>query len=396
MSGDTDSAKDVYERTGSTTTHISIGPNGGNGSPNAFFEAASIDGSRVFFNTAESLVSSDTDGFRDIYQRSGGTTTHVSIGPDGGNGNQPALFGGISLDGSRVFFETRESLVAGDTDGACPDTSEPPLFILLCFDVYERTGGNTTWLSSGGNGSHNASFAAISQEGGRIFFQTTEALVAADTDPGARDVYERFGATTNLISQGPAGGTGNHLADFVGASTDGTRVFFQTYEQLVASDTDATWLDVYERNAGATTLITTGPASPNGDAIPLWRGSSLDGTRAFFQTDEPLTTHGYGHELGRVLERSSDRRLPAAEGRQPDAGLPRAGIRGVHLAEPDPRASARAPVVQPAHAALLRADGRHAGCERVHRALHQLGAVQGPRQPEPAGGLRRRGPDRDQ
>jgi hypothetical protein len=290
VSGDTDSSKDVYERTGSSTTHISIGPNGGNGSPNAFFEAASIDGSRVFFNTAESLVSSDTDTHRDIYQRSGGTTTQISIGPDGGNGNQPALFGGISLDGSRAFFETRESLVAGDTDGACPDTSEPPLFILLCFDVYERTGGTTTWLSSGGNGSHNASFAAISQEGGRIFFQTTEALVAADTDPGARDVYERFSATTNLISQGPAGGTGNHLADFVGASTDGTRVFFQTYEQLVASDTDATWLDVYERNAGATTLISTGPAAPNGDAIPLWRGSSLDGTRAFFQTDEPLTT----------------------------------------------------------------------------------------------------------
>ena len=290
VSGDTDSSRDVYERTGSTTTQISIGPNGGNGNPNAFFEAASIDGSRVFFNTAESLVSSDTDAFRDIYQRSGGTTTHVSIGPDGGNGNWPALFGGISLDGSRAFFETRESLVAGDTDGLCPDTSEPPLYILPCFDVYERTGGNTTWLSSGGNGAHNASFAAISQEGGRVFFSTTEALLPSDTDPGAADVYERFGATTNLVSQGPAGANGQHLAEFVGVSTDGTRVFFQTYEQLVSTDTDATWLDLYERNAGATTLISTGPAAPNGDAIALWRGSSLDGTRAFFQTDEPLTS----------------------------------------------------------------------------------------------------------
>jgi hypothetical protein len=164
------------------------------------------------------------------------------------------------------------------------------LYILPCFDVYERSGGNTTWLSSGGNGSHNASFAAISQEGGRVFFQTTEPLVAADTDPGAGDVYERFGATTNLISQGPAGGSGNHQAEFVGASTDGTRVFFQTYEQLVSADTDATWLDVYERNAAATTLISTGPASTNADAIPIWRGNSLDGTRAFFQTDEALTT----------------------------------------------------------------------------------------------------------
>jgi hypothetical protein len=156
--------------------------------------------------------------------------------------------------------------------------------------VYERSGGTTTWLSSGGNDSHNASFSALSQEGGRIFFETTEALAGADGDGNAKDLYERFGSTTNLVSQGPVGGTGPHASELVGISADGTRVFFHTYEQLVSADTDATWLDVYERNAGATTLITTGPASTNADAIPIWRGNSLDGTRAFFQTDEQLTT----------------------------------------------------------------------------------------------------------
>jgi hypothetical protein len=145
-------------------------------------------------------------------------------------------------------------------------------------------------VSTGGNGAHNASFAAISQEGGRVFFDTTEQLLASDLDTSSRDVYERFGGSLNLVSQGPSGGGGPHFAEFVGASTDGTRVFFQTYEQLTSNDTDATWLDVYERNAGATTLITTGPAATNGDSIPLWRGNSLDGTRAFFQTDEPLVS----------------------------------------------------------------------------------------------------------
>jgi hypothetical protein len=287
-SDDTDSAKDIYERSGTTTTRVSTGPAGGNGSLDAFFSAASIDGERVFITTAEPLVSGDTDAYRDIYERRAGVTTLISTGPAGGNGSYPVQFGGISLDGTRVFFQTREPLVSGDTDGSCPDTSEPPLYILLCFDVYERSGGTTTWLSSGGNGAHNASFSAISQEGGRIFFSTTEALVAADTDPSARDVYERFGSATNLVSQGSVGGDGAHSAEFVGASADGTRVFFQTYEQLVAADTDATWLDIYERNAGATTLISTGPTAPNGDAIAIWRGSSLDGTRAFFQTDEQL------------------------------------------------------------------------------------------------------------
>jgi hypothetical protein len=288
-SGDTDSSSDVYERANATTTtRISAGSSGGNGNVNSFFAAASIDGERVFFSTAESMVATDTDASRDIYERQGGATTLISVGPDGGNGAFNVLFGGISLDGTRVFFETREALVSGDTDGACPDTSEPPLYILLCFDVYERSGSTTTWVSTGGNGAHNASFAAISQEGGRVFFDTTEQLLAADLDTSSRDVYERFSGALNLVSQGPSGGGGPHFAEFVGASTDGTRVFFQTYEQLTSNDTDATWLDVYERNAGATTLITTGPAATNGDSIPLWRGNSLDGTRAFFQTDEPL------------------------------------------------------------------------------------------------------------
>jgi hypothetical protein len=290
VSTDTDSSSDLYERTGGTTTLISTGPTGGNGNVNAFFLAGSIDGERVFFSTAEALVGGDGDVSRDIYQRHAGTTTLISTGPDGGNGAFNVTFGGISLDGTRVFFETRESLVSGDTDGSCPDTSEPPLFILLCFDVYERSNGTTTWLSSGGNGSHNASYSAISQEGGKVFFETTESLLAGDGDGGAKDVYERFGAATNLISQGPVGGTGNHAAELVGASTDGGRVFFQTYEQLVSADTDETWLDVYERIGSTTSLISTGPANTHADAIPIWRGQSLDGTRAFFQTDEQLTS----------------------------------------------------------------------------------------------------------
>jgi hypothetical protein len=285
VAGDTDSATDVYEREGGVTTQISTGANG---NFPAFFEGASLTGNRVFYSTNESMLAGDTDAFRDIYERSNGNTTQISVGPNGGSGPYQASFGGVSLDGTRVFFQTREPLVSGDTDGACPDTSEPPLFILLCNDVYERTGSTTTWISSGGNGAHEASFAAISQEGGRVFFTTSESLVAADGDSGARDVYERFAGNLALISQGPAGGTGNHAAEFVGASADGTRVFFQTYEKLVSGDVDNTWLDQYERNAGQTTLISTGPNSVGADAISIWRGSSLDGTRVFFQTDEIL------------------------------------------------------------------------------------------------------------
>ena len=56
---------------------------------------------------------------------------------------------------------------------------------------------------------------------------TSEALVDADTDTRF-DVYERSGGQTTLVSTGPAGGNGAFDAIFAGASADGTRAFFVT------------------------------------------------------------------------------------------------------------------------------------------------------------------------
>src|SRR5919109_4057179 len=79
---------------------ISIGPNGGNGALKSFFDANSQDGTHAVFETSESLVASDTDAVFDIYERVGNTTSLVSIGPSGGNGASDAFFDGISDDGS--------------------------------------------------------------------------------------------------------------------------------------------------------------------------------------------------------------------------------------------------------------------------------------------------------
>src|SRR4029453_14724584 len=104
VSTDTDSSEDVYQHSGAGTAIVSTGPAGGNGAFEALLSGSSADGSRVFFRTAESLVSSDTDHAGDVYQRSGGTTTIVSTGPAGGNGALSAHFDGASADGTRVFF----------------------------------------------------------------------------------------------------------------------------------------------------------------------------------------------------------------------------------------------------------------------------------------------------
>ena len=110
--------------------------------------------------------------------------------------------------------------MSGDTDGLCEDEFEQ--FILPCRDIYERSGGSTTWVSTGGNGSHDASFAGATPDGTHVFFHTTEPLTGADTDPNTLDVYDRSGGNTILVSVGA-----NGLALYSGTSKDGARVFFR-------------------------------------------------------------------------------------------------------------------------------------------------------------------------
>ena len=363
VAGDTDESVDVYERSGGVTTLLSVGPEGeeGQGPHDAQFAGASADGTRVFFETYEALDGADEDAVSDVYERFGGETAFVSVGdptatlnvglvglsedgerailqtsaaltatdtdeqsdvferfggvtklvsvgPTGGNAEAFAAFEGASADGTRVFFRTTEQLVEGDTDNAA--------------DSYERLGGLTTLLSTGPaggneNGMH-ASALGFSSSGDHVFFATDEQLVAADTD-GVRDVYERSGGATALVSTGPAGGGSADLAFFQGNSADGSRVFFTTHESLVAADTDEE-SDVYERAGGVTTLVSTGPAGGNGEAPAFFAGNSADGTRVFLETAESLLAGDadvardvYVSELPAAAEEVPSEPAPASE-----------------------------------------------------------------------------------
>ena len=89
---------------------------GGNGDFGASLAGTSRDGTRAFFATFERLVGGDTDALQDIYERAGGQTTLLSTGPAGGNGPVDAAFEWASADGAKVFLNTAEQLVSGDTD----------------------------------------------------------------------------------------------------------------------------------------------------------------------------------------------------------------------------------------------------------------------------------------
>jgi hypothetical protein len=191
LSADADSAQDVYQRSGGTTSLVSAGETGkGNLAVPASFEWVSLSGPQVVaFTTAEPLVAEDIDSSQDVYMRSGGTTTLISIGPDGGDGEFSAIFAGAADDGSKIFFTSTESLVAEDTD-----TSQ---------DVYMRAGGETTLVSGGqvgGNGPFSAGLRGVSTTGSRAFFTTQERLTVDDDFSGEQDVYGWSESGTLLVS----------------------------------------------------------------------------------------------------------------------------------------------------------------------------------------------------
>jgi hypothetical protein len=307
VSEDTDARYDLYERFGGTTSLVSTGAAGGNGPYDPFdtFFRASADGTHVFFETQESLVTEDQDTRPDLYERSGGITGLVTTGPDGGNGafdgnceffqdryfSGYACRGSVSRDGSTVVFPTKEALVAADKNAT--------------YDFYKRSGGTTTLVSTGPNGGNEPCSTCgipyreplLSADGSRIFFESDAPLVSSDTDsgpgcddglghPGCRDVYERSGGTTTLISTGPAGGNGAYDVDMNAASENGDRVLFSTYEPLVADDTNGEY-DLYERRGGTTTEISKGPT---GSGRGFFEKASSDGAHVLFTSNVRLTS----------------------------------------------------------------------------------------------------------
>jgi hypothetical protein len=280
----------------SATDRISVGQINGNGPNNASYAGSTADGTRVFFTTDEQLVAADTDTSVDLYERSNGVTTLISTGPAGGNGAFDTGFVGMSADGSHVFFVTNESLVANDTDSNCTDQGNPSP--RPCRDVYERFNGTTTLVSTGGNGSFDASFEGATPGGSKVWFSTAESLLPGDTDSSV-DIYQRSGGTTTLISTSATAGNGAFDASFSGASADGSRVFFVTNEAMDPSDTDGNCFDigstsprpcqdVYERSGGTTTLLSTGPTTSNAGTDATFAATSADGTKVVFTSKEAL------------------------------------------------------------------------------------------------------------
>ena len=155
----------------------------------------------------------------------------------------------------------------------------------------------TTGPGPEGNGSGD--LLQVSQDGQRVLFESSNALVAEDTDDctdpdlpedvtGCPDTYERFDGVTSLVTTGPTDPhPQNQIHRFLAGSPNFDRVLFDTISSLVAQDTHPGW-DLYGRIDGTTSLLSPSWPALSGETWFITINVSRDGQRAFVATPNRL------------------------------------------------------------------------------------------------------------
>jgi hypothetical protein len=204
----------------------------------------------------------------------------------------------VTADGGTLLFQSRGPLTGYDNRDAVTaepddevfrfDAASDALVCVSCNPTGQRPTGDTTVPVA--NTVQLEPFArayyqprALSADGARVFFDSSEALVEQDTN-NAEDVYEYENGHVHLIS----GGTGGP-SQFVDASENGDNVFFTTANELVPGDTDQL-TDLYDARVGG--------GFPAPATEPACTGTGCQGIPApapLFATPSSETFNGVGN-----------------------------------------------------------------------------------------------------
>ncbi|MEO7731487.1 MAG: Ig-like domain-containing protein [Kofleriaceae bacterium] len=190
VAGDSNATIDVFrhDRITGETVRVSVATGGGQATGTSIDPRISDDGNRVAFtSTAFDLVANDANGATDIFVRDlvAGTTTRVSVGTTGGEGDLGAVEPAISGDGRFVAFTSAATnLTPGDTNHVS--------------DVFVRdlAGATTTRVSvssTGGEANSSSLRAALSQDGRFISFLSSATNLVTGGSGFGTQVYVRDG-----------------------------------------------------------------------------------------------------------------------------------------------------------------------------------------------------------
>ncbi|MCC7542833.1 MAG: PD40 domain-containing protein [Deltaproteobacteria bacterium] len=301
----------VVEAVG-TNDRISISPDPAHVDPNLFSTESSIAGNGryvAFVSGATNLVPDDTNSCDDIFvrDRTLGTTTRVSVGSDGAQGNSTSAGTSISADGRYVAFTSGASnLVPGDTNGG-DDVFVRDLQLGATTRVSVQTGG----VQAGAGSLH----PAISADGRYVTFDSTATdLVGGDTSVRTDVfVHDRLTSTTTRVSVSSSAVESNGVNAYPAISGDGRFVaFYSTASNLVVGD-DNGRVDtfVHDRVTGTTERVSLTTAGLQGDQDSYTASLSADGRFVVFHSEASNLVSGDGNGVRDVFLR--DRLLGTTE-----------------------------------------------------------------------------------
>ena len=217
---------------------------------------ASVDGSSVYYLTGAGL----------FLNRAGVGTDPVATAVDPANMPPSTGTARVSADGRQLAFLSTAALTEYDNTG--PSGAPVPevylyaadtkrLVCVSCNPSGERPQGPSSIPGAIANGQGAGATRAykpraLSADGSRLFFDSADDLLSADTNKRS-DVYEweagdsgscaRPAGCLQLISAGE-----NSTASFIDASATGEDVFFLTADPLVRSDPGS--VDLYDAREG--------------------------------------------------------------------------------------------------------------------------------------------------
>ena len=258
----------------------------------------------AFAANAENMVAGDTNGATDVFvrDRQAGTTTRVSVGAGGVQGNGASSEPSISADGRFVAFSSLAfNLVTGDTNG------QRDVF------VHDRQTGTTTRVSvvTGGaqgctgtqsgtppsgpfscaasTGAGASSLPSISDDGQVVAFASLATFFAPGDTNASSDIFvhDRATTTTTRVSVGAGGAQASAGSFFPALSGNGRFVAFDSIApNLVAGDTNAlSDAFVHDRQTGTTTRVSLTRTLAQGNGASYFPALNADGRFVAFASD---------------------------------------------------------------------------------------------------------------
>ena len=254
---DANATSDVFlrDRRGRTTSRVSLGASGNEGNGYSISPAMSSDARFVtFISSSTNFVPGDTNGFDDVFVRDRrlGTTSRASVATGGAQSNGDTILAPtLSDDGRFVMFASRATNLTAE--------AIPGLF------VRDRRSGTTALVSvSGagvaGNSGGVAAGIAISRDGRFVAFDSVSTNLVPNDTNGASDVFvrDRRRGTTERVSVSSAGGQANGGSGLPHISEDGRFIAFgSSATNLVPGVTNSvTRVYLHDRVTGITRLVT--------------------------------------------------------------------------------------------------------------------------------------------